>query len=72
MACGKERLLLVVSQPEVRRVPNGSVIAEIQLDLFGATCDRPERLIFEHGIDYYRVVFVNGRVDVLLTSSLAI
>ena len=72
MACGRERLLLVVSHLEVRRATDGSVSADIQVDFFGATCDRSERTIFEHGIDWYRVIFAKGRVEVLQTSSLAI
>lgn len=72
MACGRERLLLVVSQQEVRQASNGSVSADIQVDFLGATCDRADRTIFKHGIDWYRVRFEKGRVDVLLTSSLDI
>jgi hypothetical protein len=72
LACRKERLLLVVSQQEVLRASDGSVLADVQVELFGATCDRPERTIFEHGVDWYRVVFIPGRVDVLRTARLAI
>lgn len=72
MACGRERLLLVVFQQEVRQASNGSVSADIQVDFLGATCDRSDRTIFKHGTDWYRVRFEKGRVDVLLTSSLDI
>ena len=72
LACGRERLLLVVSHREARKAPDGSVIVDLQVDLLGATCDRSERTIFRHGTDWYRVILGKRRVAVLLTSSLAI
>jgi hypothetical protein len=72
MACGQERLLLVVSRKGVRRVPGRSVVADLSISLFGATCDRAERKIFQHGMDWYKVIFGPGRVEVLLASSVAI
>jgi hypothetical protein len=71
LVCGRERLLLVVSQREVRRAANTSVIADVQVHLLGATCDRLPRTTFEHGIDWYRVIFTKSRIEVLRTASLA-
>jgi len=72
LACGRERLLLVVAYRDVRRTSDGSVIAEVQMDLFGATCDRSDRAIFQHGTDWYRVVMLRERVAVFRTLSMAI
>jgi hypothetical protein len=72
LACGRERLLLVVAKREIRETPDGRVIADLQVDEFGATCDRSNRTIFQHGTDWYRVVMVKGRVTVFRTVSLAI
>jgi len=71
-ACGRERLLLVVSQREAREAPDGSVIVDLQVDSLGATCDRSERTIFQHGTDWYRVILRNRRATVLLTLRMAI
>ena len=71
LACGREQLLLVISQREIRRAPDSSVLVDMQVDLLGATCDRSERTIFAHGTDWYRVIFAKGRVDVLRTVSVA-
>jgi len=63
---------LVVAKREIRQAPDGRVIADIQMDLFGATCDRSDRTIFQHGTNWYRVVMAKGRVSVFRTASLAI
>jgi hypothetical protein len=72
LACGRERLLLVVGKREIRQTPDGSVIADLQMDLFGASCDRTPHTVFQHGTDWYRVVMVKGRVTIFRTARLAI
>ena len=72
LACGRERLLLVISQLEIRQTADGPVIADLQMDLFGATCDRANKAIFQHGTDWYRVVMANRHVTVFRTLSMAI
>ena len=67
LRCGRERLLLVVLQHETSRLDNGSVMTDLTVVLVGATCDRPDRRIFEHGADFYRVVFAGSRIDIFRT-----
>lgn len=64
LTCGDERLLLVVSHGDVRRLRNGPVVADMSITAVGATCDRSDRKIFEHGIDFYRVVFAGKRLRI--------
>jgi hypothetical protein len=71
LTCGSERLLLVVSQRGVHRKQDGSVVADLGVAALGATCERQERKLFEHGIDWFRVIFSKGRVEILLTARLA-
>jgi hypothetical protein len=70
--CGKERLLLVVDPHEVQKATGDQIITGFSISMFGATCDRKERIIFKHGIDFYRVIFGRGRPQVLLQSRLAL
>jgi hypothetical protein len=64
LACGRDRLLLVVSHGDVRRLRSGVVVADVSITAVGATCDRSDRKVFEHGVDFYRVVFAAKRVEI--------
>jgi hypothetical protein len=72
LECGKERLLLVVEPHEVHKVRGKEIVTDLSISAFGATCDRKDRLVFQHGIDFYRVIFGPGRPQVLLQSRLAL
>ncbi len=67
LGCGRERLLLVMAQGDVRRVKGGSVIANVTVTSLGATCERTDRRVFEHGVDFYRIVFARGQVRIFRT-----
>ena len=72
MACGKERLLLVVEPHKVHKVRGEEIVTDFSISAFGATCDRKERMVFQHGIDFYRVIFARGRPQVLLELRVAL
>jgi hypothetical protein len=69
--CGKERLLLVVEPHEVYKVRGKEIVTGFSISAFGASCDRQYRTVFHHGIDLYRVIFGQGKPQILLQSRLA-
>ena len=72
LECSGVRALLVVSIQEIRALPDRSVVADLSIAYYGATCDRPKREVVQEGIDSYRVIFGRGRPVVLFQSSLAL
>jgi hypothetical protein len=65
--CSAERLLLVVTPKEIHRSPNGTIFVDLAVEEFGADCDRPDRHVFRHGENYYRVVLRRRQVDIRWT-----
>ena len=72
LQCRGVRALLDVSIREIRAAKDGTVVADLTISGYGATCDRAERRVVQEGIDCYRIIFGRGRPVVLFQSSLAL
>jgi hypothetical protein len=72
VACTAERLLTVVVPGEIRRSGDGAIIVDLTFEDFGATCDRASREIFQHGADWYTVIFRGRRAEIRFTGSFAL
>lgn len=70
--CGREILLLHVAASDPRRSERNEVIVDVSVSSSGATCDREERKVFQHGIAFYRVFFGQDRPVALVRSVLAL